>query len=128
MGGLPRRLAAVLDLAECHWRGLTLLAVLLISALSLVPLAGPPGPQGGDKAGHFLAYGAAVFPAALALGRAVWRVALPLFLWSLAVEWLQPGLGRQGEAADALANGLGLGAGALAAMLISRYRERSRRA
>ncbi|MFN2327552.1 MAG: VanZ family protein [Chromatocurvus sp.] len=106
-------LTGLLALPARYWLGLSVVALAVLTVLSLLPLPAPPGVAGSDKLLHLVAWGLAVIPAALALG---WRVlpVIGVFLaWSIAIEFAQPFAGRFFEVADMIANvvGLSLGAG-----------------
>lgn len=94
-----------------HWVALSLLALFVLSVLSLVPLPAPTSVAGNDKLLHVVAWGLAVLPAAVALGLRVLPLAALFLAWSVAIEFLQPLVGRFFDVADMLANALGLGLG-----------------
>ncbi|NBB13890.1 hypothetical protein GVN21_00805 [Caulobacter sp. SLTY] len=108
--------------------GLFAVACAVIAWLSLSPSQTlPQGLTFWDKAEHALAYlglallGACAFPTRLG------RLAVGLFIGGVGVEILQStmGLGRQGDALDALANSVGIAVGlsmALAARVVQRGR------
>lgn len=112
----------MLEIPARHWRPLSVLALLSLTVLSLLPMPdGSPVP-GNDKALHLVAWGLAVTPGALALGRRVAPVAGVFLAWSLGIELLQPLTGRHCEAADMLANTAGLALGIVAGNLLRRQR------
>ncbi|RYF95676.1 MAG: hypothetical protein EON95_00420 [Caulobacteraceae bacterium] len=102
-------------------------ACCVIAWLSLSPVEDlPQGLTFWDKAEHALAYlglallGAWAFPARLG------RLAVGLFLGGVGVEILQStmGLGRQGDAWDALANSTGIAVGLGLALALRRLQRR----
>lgn len=95
-----------------HWLGLSMLALALLTVLSLLPLPAPSGVTGSDKLLHLVAWGLAVIPAALALGWRVLPVVVVFLAWSIAIEFVQPFVGRFLEVADMIANAVGLALGA----------------
>ncbi len=101
------------------WLGLWWLAVASVVVLSLVPPPPMPMPQHGDKIEHLLAYAAlsAGLVQLLRPGRALMLGCLGLVLLGLVLEWAQGSLTatRKAEAADALANALGVVLGLLSA-------------
>lgn len=100
------------------WLGLWWMAVALVVVLSLVPPPmSMPVPPHGDKIEHLLAYAAlsASLVQLVRQGPALVLGGAGLVLLGLALEWAQASLTttRQAEAADALANTLGVGLGLL---------------
>lgn len=95
--------------------GLTALAGALIAVFTLTPLNMPTDAPGSDKIWHVLAFAAFTFPSALIYRRACRWVAPLALLYGIAIELIQPHVGRQGELADFYADafgallGLGLG-------------------
>lgn len=100
------------------WLSLWLLAVLAVIAVSLLPPPPLPGPSGGDKVGHFLAYFALMACAVQVFaGRLLILIALLLAALGLALEFAQGALTstRMFELHDALANTVGVLAGLVVA-------------
>ncbi len=107
-------------------RGLMSLWLAMVAAVvvvSLLPSTAPPGHFGIDKVAHTMVYLVlAIFPAAvLPRTTAVWSVMLLLVIVGVGVELAQSHIvGRQGSAADVLANAAGIALGALAGRQIWR--------
>ena len=97
------------------WSGLWCAAIAAVVVLSLTPPPPMPPVQGGDKIGHFLAYGALAAGAVQLYARwpSLLGAGLGLVLMGIGLEWAQDALTqtRQMERADALANTLGVVAG-----------------
>lgn len=97
------------------WGGLWCLAIAAVVVVSLAPPPPMPPVEGGDKIGHFLAYGALAFGAVQLYARwpALLGAGLGLVLMGIGLEWAQDAFTdtRQMERADALANTLGVIAG-----------------
>ena len=104
-----------------HWRVFSGLALLVLTLLSLLPMPEQMPTEGNDKALHFIAWGLAVVPAALALGLRVLPVAVVFLACGVIIEVLQPLSGRCFEVADMVANGVGLTFGALLGILLRRW-------
>ncbi|MEQ8516266.1 MAG: hypothetical protein RIC38_11725 [Chromatocurvus sp.] len=113
-------LKPVLAFSAHHWRALSGLALVALTLLSLMPMPAQGPVAGSDKVLHIMAWGLAVVPASLALGRRALPVVLAFLAWSIAIEFLQPLSGRFLEMADMLANGAGLALGALSGMALRR--------
>lgn len=97
-------------------RAATVIFGLAIIVLSLLPDDRVSFPDLSDKIQHFLAYGIWTMLAVLSPRNFRWLLLYVtiIFLTGVIIEILQPLMGRQSEAADILANTLGilLGAGA----------------
>lgn len=107
-------------------------ALAVIAVLSLLPQADVPQIGVSDKIEHFGAYAGLAFLGGIGFNRGRWMVLLPLLLIALgiALEFLQQlAPGRASEVADAVANSLGVAAGAcFAAALGAIQSGRSRKA
>lgn len=91
------------------WFVLSLGLAAVIGVLTLMPVAFvPEGPDGVDKIYHALAFAALVFPTASLRPRLLWAVAPLALLYGAAIEIIQPHVGRSGEVADLIADGLGV--------------------
>lgn len=103
--------------SRAHWVALGWLGVLALVYLSLTPSPVPAGFDGGDKLQHLLAYAAIMFWfGALHPGKAQVHWAAGFVALGIVLEVLQSALGvRTGDAADALANTLGVSMGYLLA-------------
>ncbi|MRU14882.1 VanZ family protein [Roseovarius sp. A21] len=88
---------------------LTLLIGAVIGWFTLTPPgeAGAPLPLT-DKQLHALAFGLMVLPVALTRPRALYWIAPLALLYGAVIEVIQPSVGRSGEWADLLADGLGI--------------------
>lgn len=97
------------------WSGLWCVAIAAVVVVSLAPPPPMPPVEGGDKVGHFLAYGVLAAAAVQLYARwpALLGAGLGLVLMGIGLEWAQGALTdtRQMERADALANTLGVIAG-----------------
>lgn len=97
------------------WTGLWCAAILAVAALSLSPPPPTPPVDGGDKLGHFVAYGALAAGAVqlFAGARALSAAGVGLVLLGIGLECAQGALTaqRMADPADALANALGVAAG-----------------
>ncbi|MFZ7097227.1 VanZ family protein [Luteimonas dalianensis] len=97
------------------WSGLWCLAIAAVVVVSLAPPPPMPPVEGGDKIGHFLAYGVLAAAAVQLYTRwpSLLGAGLGLVLMGIGLEWAQGALTetRQMERADALANTLGVIAG-----------------
>lgn len=95
------------------WRLLCVVLVLLVSGLALSPAPPELASTGWDKANHAFAFAVLAFVSwkAWRAGPA-WRHALAWLAYGLLIELLQAQLPpRQGEAADLLADAIGIGLG-----------------
>ncbi|WP_294609711.1 VanZ family protein [uncultured Roseovarius sp.] len=102
---------------------LTLVIALAIAALTLTPPGAPqPGMPGFDKLVHMLAFAVLAMPMAYARRLAVWQVVLASLAFGGMIELIQPFVGRSGEWADLLADGLGASGGAWVAARVGRGR------
>ncbi|WP_334475668.1 VanZ family protein [Vibrio sp. 16] len=108
---------SVLNLVQIHWLPFTIVIALTIMGLSLYPMESLPSVPGTDKTHHFIAYGVLAFPIALARPQKWLFSVVGLFVFSGAIELVQPYVNRYGEWLDLAANGLGLVVGILIATL-----------
>jgi len=112
-------MTVLVDMIRCHWRTVSALLLALITVLSLWPLATLPDVPGNDKVHHYLAYAGLMLPVALRKPEHWLWIALFFFVWSGAIELIQPYVNRYGEWADLVANAGGLLSGMLLALLIN---------
>ncbi|GAA6139614.1 hypothetical protein NBRC116583_33610 [Arenicella sp. 4NH20-0111] len=102
------------------WLPVTLLILAAITFLSLTPIPELPDVPGNDKAHHLISYGLLMVPAFLVGYAKRVQLMFVFFLWSGAIELVQPYVNRFGEWADLTANGMGLLIGAFVGMILSR--------
>lgn len=97
------------------WAGLWSLAIAAVVVVSLAPPPPMPPVEGGDKIGHFIAYGALAAGAVQLYARwpSLLGAGIGLVLLGIGLEWAQGAFTetRHMERADALANTLGVIAG-----------------
>ena len=96
---------------------LTIGLTLCIAALTLIPLDVPTGVPGSDKTHHVLAFAALTFPCAVLYPKGLLRVVFAAALFGIAIEIIQPYVGRHGETADVVADLVGVGIGATLGLL-----------
>ena len=106
-----------------YWMPLSVFSLLSITLLSLWPLTSLPHMPGSDKTHHFIAYGALMFPAALAKPKHWPFIALFFIGWSGAIELLQPYVNRYAEWLDLLANSLGVLSSVLLVAIFSLFKK-----
>lgn len=99
---------------------ITCIVITLITVLSLSPLPKLPAAAGSDKAHHFIAYAALIFPVAVAVVRIKSLIAffIGFAFYSGLIEIIQPYVNRYGEWLDMAANITGLLIGILLAKTI----------
>ena len=107
-----------LNLIQSQWILISCILFAAIAVLSLTPLPELPPQAGSDKTHHFIAYGALMFPTALRRPRRWWLIALLFVALSGIIELVQPLASRHMEAADLLANSIGILCGAGVAHLL----------
>lgn len=118
---LLQALVSLLAWIKVHALVCSLTVLVVITALSLTPLPQLPEVPGTDKLHHFIAYAALIFPVAFAqLRQRIW-LGFGFFVWSGAIELIQPMVNRYGEWLDLAANGLGLLLGYLLALALRRW-------
>lgn len=119
---LRQQLITLLAFLKAHALLCSLAVLVAITVLSLTPLPKLPEVPGTDKLHHFIAYAALIFPVAFAqLRQRIW-LGFGFFVWSGAIELIQPMVNRYGEWLDLAANGLGLLLGYAVALLFRRWR------
>ncbi|WP_430518009.1 VanZ family protein [Aliivibrio sp.] len=92
-----------------YWIFLSFVLLMVITVLSLLPLAElPVKVPGSDKMHHFIAYGALMFPITIGKPKHLWWIVLLLISYSGGIELLQPYVNRYGEWLDLAANSGGL--------------------
>ena len=111
---------ALINLIKKHSLLVSAILLMLITVLSLTPMAHLPAVPGTDKTHHFIAYAALFFPVALAKPKHWLFIGLFFICWSGAIELIQPYVNRYAEWLDLLANSIGLLCGYLLAVLINR--------
>lgn len=96
---------------------ITGILLTLITILSLSPLPQLPPAVGSDKAHHFLAYAALIFPVAVSMKKTstLFTFFISFALYSGLIEIIQPYVNRYGEWLDMAANTSGLLIGLLLA-------------
>jgi len=88
---------------------LVLIVVVMTSlaAASLLPVVKFPG-DAGNYLGHLVAYGLATGCLLVLAKLRPWLAALMLFAFGIAIEFIQPSVGRETHVEDVLANTLGI--------------------
>ncbi len=112
----------LLHLIRTNWLACTALTLAAITVLSLRPVTVPDVP-GGDKTLHLLAFAALMFPAGLRRPKRMAAIFFFFFLYSGAIELIQPYVNRCGEWLDLAANTLGLICGLLLAEVLRRLND-----
>ncbi len=113
---------SLLHLIKTNWLACTALTLAAITVLSLRPVTVPDVP-GGDKTLHLVAYAALMFPAGLRRPKQLAAIFFFFFLYSGAIELIQPYVNRCGEWLDLAANILGLFCGLLLAEVLRRLND-----
>lgn len=113
----------LISLNQRFWPVLVLVLLAIVTAGSLDSAQPLPGVLVWDKARHFLAYAAIALPIALARPRYWGALILALLGWSIAIELIQPFVGRSRDVRDFLANATGVGL----AVLVSEIPRRAAR-
>lgn len=94
---------------------------MLAATITYLTLSPPkPDPAGllSDKFYHFIAFSALVFPCALFYARTLVWVLPMAVLFGGAIELIQPYVGREAEAADFVADVLGVGFGLILGLIL----------
>lgn len=92
-----------------------------IAVLTLIPLdVSERGVLGNDKIHHMLAFTVLTLPCAALYPKALPRTMLAAALYGGAIEIIQPYVGRSREAADFMADLMGIGIGATLGLLFHR--------
>ena len=76
----------------------------IVTVASLTPLPALPDVPGTDKMHHVIAYALIALPVSIVRPKFWWRFLMGVFLWSGAIELIQPYVNRYGEWLDLLAN------------------------
>lgn len=105
---LERIRHSVLSALERYAVVLSLIALALITAGSLLPRESGGGAGGLDKLLHMLAYAVAVMPIALLPYRKRIAFGIGVLVWSGAIEVVQPLVGRTASLLDFWANAVGI--------------------
>lgn len=85
----------------------TLVVMACLAAASLLPVVKFPG-DAGNYVGHLLAYGLATGCLVVLARLRPWLAALNLFAFGVAIELVQPTVGREAHVEDVLANTAGI--------------------
>ena len=105
---------------EKYWLIISVTVLIVITVLSLTPLAHLPDVPGSDKTHHFVAYGALFFPVAFVKPKHWLLIALIFIVWSGVIELIQPSVNRYGEWLDFFANSAGIICGFILARLTNK--------
>jgi len=110
-----------INFLSTYWLPVTVMLLVIISALSLTPLEKLPLTPGSDKLHHLIAYAALSIPLGLKKPR-YWLIVVSFFLvYSGLIELIQPYVNRYGEWLDMAANSLGMFCGLLIAELLNYF-------
>ena len=119
---MPARALRLLWRHSSLRRAVLWLLVIIVSWLAFSPKPPPAATLGWDKLNHASAFVALAFCAARAHAGATLRIVAGLLGYGVFIEVVQTFVpGRSGEAADLLADGVGLALGLLLAALIDRW-------
>jgi VanZ family protein len=110
--------------------GLIITATLAIAAYiareTLTPSSGgPPTLPFTDKQLHAMAFGLLLLPTALLAPRAMLMAAPLALIYGGLIEVIQPYVGRTGEWADLLADGVGIAAACVLALIVVALRRKA---
>lgn len=106
-------------LIRVYWWQISLLALVLITGVSLYPAEQLPHVPGSDKTHHFIAYGLLALPVALARPRYWWAIVVGYVFYGGLIELVQPMVNRYGEWLDLVANSFGVLLGVAVATLVN---------
>lgn len=109
----------LINLIKKYWLLISALILVLITTLSLTPMAHLPAVPGTDKTHHFIAYAALFFPVALVKPKHWLLIGVFFTCWSGAIELIQPYVNRYAEWYDLLANCIGLLCGTILATAVN---------
>ena len=112
------------EIISHFWIELSVLMLLMITALSMHPLENLPEAPGSDKTHHLIAYAALAFPTALRQPNQWQSVIIGFALYSGLIELIQPHVNRYGEWMDFLANISGLFIGIMLALATNKIAKR----
>lgn len=98
----------------------TFFLFVVVGFLTLVPINVPPTIGGNDKVHHVLAFAALVFPCALLYKCSLFWMIPAILIFGMAIELIQPQVGRQGEWADFYADFVGVIVGTILGLLLRR--------
>ena len=110
----------LIEIIKRYWFSLSVLALLVTTALSLSPLDGLPEAPGSDKTHHLIAYAAVAYPTALRKPKRWLAIIICFAFYSGLIEIIQPWVHRYGEWMDVQANIGGLILGIMLAKLTNR--------
>ena len=110
----------LIEIIKRYWFSLSVLALLVTTALSLSPLDGLPEAPGSDKTHHLIAYAAVAYPTALRKPKRWLAIILCFAFYSGLIEIIQPWVNRYGEWMDVQANVGGLLLGIMLAKITNR--------
>ena len=108
-----------LSLSKYIWP-ISIMMLAIVSVASLIPLPNLPEVPGTDKTHHIIAYALIVLPVCIVKPKHWWAFLLIVFLWSGAIELIQPFVNRYAEWLDLLANLAGVMIGLIAGSLFKR--------
>lgn len=113
--------------AAVGWRWLLLALLLVVCWLAFTPVPPPSVDTGWDKSNHLLAFGTLALCAERGFGAAAWRrIVAGLLGYGVFIELVQLQIpGRSSEAADVLADALGIALGLLLAAAWRRWQAHS---
>jgi membrane associated rhomboid family serine protease len=114
------------DMTASQRHTLVLLATALLAAVIAYLTLTPPRPDAldgllSDKAYHVIAFAALIFPGAfLYLRSLIWLIPAVL-VFGVAIELVQPLVGRSAERADFVADGVGVACGLILGLIMRRW-------
>ena len=98
---------------------LTFALSVTIGLLTLLPISPLIDVPGNDKTHHLIAFAALTFPSALLYRRALIWVLPAALIYGIAIELIQPYVGRHGERADFYADAIGVLIGVALGVLLN---------